>query len=182
MVEPAHRYLVLPSVGLVALLGYLVSKIKYKSLVVVVSAIIIVINITASYRLLSFENTYRSRDLTEHFWKTIDSSVPNDKTRSVFVFQGEEPVRTWTLELSGARPFALKRKISDAALIPMTTTDKEKIARSLCKSGEFSSPTIPLSHVYVWSVKNNGSITDISQEWRNALRIMLVDRQCGFDE
>ena len=177
MVEPVHRYLVLPSVGLAALLGYCIAKIKHITLVVIAALAIIAVNISSSYRALTFENMYRSRSLTEQFWKIINASVPDDETQSIFVYQGEEPVRTWTLELSGSRPFAIKRKISEASRVPLTTTDKEQIVRLLC-----GLKTIPLSHLHVWSVRNDGAITDISQEWRNTIRSILVARECEFEE
>jgi hypothetical protein len=177
MVEPIHRYLVLPSVGFVGVLGYLVAKMKHISLALVVVICIMVINMSASHRLLAFEYTYRSADLTEQFWKTIVASVPKNEVRSIFVFQGEEPVRTWTLEISAAKTFTVRRKISDATLLPMVTTDTDRIVLSLC-----GSKTIPLSHVHAWSVRNNGNIKDISQERKDMLRSMLITRLCKFEE
>jgi hypothetical protein len=181
-----HRYMVLSSFGFILGISYGLVRIRKRSLLVAGSLLFIGSNmVTANYR-LNTAAAYRSVDRVNSLWQTIDRDVSKSAPR-IFVFEGEDPVKTYALVLSGPSPFALLRKITTVYDMPIVTGDRKLIQELLCEPN-VSRPepgtvvvqkdVIALNHVYAWQVSGSGALTNITLPTRRGLLMRAMDSGC----
>lgn len=167
-----HRYLAISAVGFIALVGYLLSLIRNRTVVMALTMFFILVNIVTANHFFAVAADYRSASRVNAFWGKIDADVPPNLHNLIFVFSGEDPVKTYALSLSGGYPFALRRHIVELAGTPVVTDDHSRIENLLCKEN------IPLNHLFAWDVKNDGTITNVSLPARREILITVMDHGC----
>ncbi|MCX6792183.1 MAG: hypothetical protein NT149_04055 [Candidatus Gottesmanbacteria bacterium] len=182
-----HRYMVLSSFGFILAISYGLVIIRKRSLLIAGTVIFVASNmLMANYR-TNVASAYRAGGLVNSLWHTIDRDVSKSKTPLIFVFEGEDPVKFYTLSLSGPSQFALLRGITDIYDTPIVTDDRKFIQQFLCKPNVsrtmpgavvVQKDIIPLNHVYAWRVSRSGALTNISMPTRRELLISAMDSGC----
>ncbi len=160
-----HRYLVLPSVGFIVLVAYGISQIKKRMLVVLAASLFVVANIYKVHMTIREMGVFRSNKVVESVWTIIDGEVLVGDEPKVFMYLGEDPAKTNILDLSGAAPFALRRKYRNVSDFPIVSHDTKLISDFLCSNGPLA-----LDRVYAWDIKNSGEITSVSVRERLRLK------------
>ncbi len=166
-----HRYFGLSEIGFILLVAYILSRVRNRTVVAALTGIFILGNIITANRLLWAESQYRDAGRVNRFWTTIDASV-GSVPKPVFVFSGEEPLRTYSLALSGSYPFAIARGITGKADIPVVTDDPGGLERRVCDY------TMPLNYIFSFRVTNTGTLVDDSLPLRKAILIHAMDNGC----
>ncbi len=180
------RYLTIPSVGLVSLLGYILSRFK-KSIAIPLLICIILFNVFTANRILKEEWYYRSLFVHNLFWDEVDKVVPKGEKNIIFMFIGSTHLPS-ELASQQSIPFALKRGINKIEDLPIITGDKELIKRLLCENNSvypnpltygpgrlgsaFKTEKIPISHLYVWKF-DEYTFVNVTQQERKILRLEL---------
>ncbi len=172
-VAPSHRYVTISSVGLVAILSYVIGNIK-KKWWIVLAFLFVVLNVLATRRVITEQTTYRSARIVNYLWNKINFDVPKGEKGDIFMYEGGDNIRGSDLDWSFSIPFVLQRKLTQQEDTPIATGDRMLIKKLLC---EYNVPRpaigtwiiqkkrIPLSHLYAWNV-TNGVITNVSQKER----------------
>lgn len=182
-----HRYMVLSSFGFILVISYGLVFIRKRTLLVGGSLLFIVCNMLTANYWVNAASAYRARRLVNSLWQTIDRDVSKSKEHLLFVFEGEDPVKTYALALSGSSPFALLRGITTVYDMPIVTGDRKLIQQLLCESNVsrdepgavvVQKDVVALNHVYAWHVSRNGILTNISFPTRRDLLIRAMDQGC----
>lgn len=175
------RYLAISSVGWIGLLGYGLSRIKV-NYGLFLFLLIIIFNIWNSNRILKQELVNRSALLHNMFWDEVDQTIVKDQKDNIIMFIG---VSNLTAELVStyAMPFGLRRGITKAIDLPITTGDRELVKKLLCEGNVYppnfleyarvgsvlQKEKIPITHLYVWRVYED-SFTNVTDQERERLR------------
>jgi hypothetical protein len=182
-----HRYMVLSSFGFILAISYGLVFIRKRMLLVGGSLLFVVSNMLMANYWADAASAYRANGLVNSLWQTIDRDVSKSKEHLIFVFEGEDPVKTYALALSGPSPFALSRRITNVYDMPIVTGDTPLIQKLLCSEGTqrfapgsilVQKDIIPLNHVYAWRVSKEGTLTNISLPTRRELLIKAMDSGC----
>lgn len=183
-----HRYLLIPSIGLVVLLAYIIVQIRRKTLIVLLSLVFLLLNIYQSNTVLSYQATYRSTQVVEKIWNSMSKSVPSGQEYdSIWMVSGKEPWVSEDVLLNGFAPMALQRHLIDSDSFPMMTNYMNVAVKFLCNDKlpqinrwniVLQKNRIHLSHVYAWKIEDNGSVTDISQQRRVELEKLAQQEKC----
>lgn len=182
-----HRYMALSSFGFILAISYGLVFIRKRILLVGCLLLFIVCNMLTANYWIHVASSYRASGLVNSLWETIDRDVSKSKGQLIFDFEGEDPVKTYALTLSGPSPFALFRRITNVYDIPIVTGDRKLIQRLLCEANVtrdepgavvVQKEIVPLNHVYAWRVSRNGILTDISFATRRELLINAMDHDC----
>lgn len=169
-----HRYLFISSIGFCCLIAYLVSKSKKNLFIVFCSLLFILLNIWRTNSILAWQETYRSYNIVENIWQTVNNDVPKGEIHDIFMFYGYQPWLHQIVDLSGSAPFMLRRNLQRTSEFPLVTRDTDKVLIYLC-----SSPTkLSLSHIYAWTIGKNGEITNVSNQERNTLANLAQGKNC----
>ncbi len=188
IVTDVHRYLVLSSVGLVGLLSCLVYKIRSQSIQIILLSALIVSNITATHDRLAYVAPFRNTKVVEAVWASITNSIPDSSRRNIFMFSGEEPFKTNVIHIFGQFAYVLHKNIRDENLVPFIVPDSTNALFLLCNnrtgvSGnadiQVQISSLDVSSVYAWSVKNSGTVQDISEQERSKLMQELRNYECS---
>ncbi len=181
-----HRYMTLSGLGCIVLVAYLVSLIKGATVRMLLTVIFIVCNIGTARYYLSIASTYRSASKVNALWQNIVHDAPRGD-HLIFMFEGDDPVKTYSLALSGSAPYALVRHITDVYNFPIVTGDRSLIQQLICSenvprtepgSMTMQKDVIPLNHVFAWRVTRDGALTDISLPVRKSFVISSLDANC----
>lgn len=143
-----HRYLVVSAVGFISLVGFVLSNIKNKIVCIAAISVFIGANIIMANYYSAQAAPYRSVRIIDAIWQTINTEIPAHAKNVVFVYSGEDPVKTFALDLSGPYPFALVRNISIQSDFPKVTADAIGVSPS---------------DVYYWHVAKNGVISKLGE-------------------
>jgi hypothetical protein len=171
-----HRYMVISSFGFILAVSYGLVTTRKRTLLVGGSLLFVVSNIWTANYWTNAATAYRARGFVNSLWQTIDRDISKSKEHLIFIFEGEDPVRTYALVLSGSAPFGLIRSISKVYDLPIITGDMLIIRRLLCsKAGE----RFALNHVYAWRISKEGTLTNISLPTRRELFIKAMDDGCA---
>jgi hypothetical protein len=182
-----HRYMVLSSLGFVLGVAYLISLVRSRTLQVIFSLFFVIANFWMAHYYIGIASRYRSVTTVSFLWNTIRTDVKNKLQPYIFVYQGDDPVKTYALELSGPAPFGLIRQISNVYDLPVVTEDTALIEKLLCFEGMkrfvqgsvvVQKEIIPLNHVYAWRVSTEGTLTNITLPTRRELLIKAMDDGC----
>lgn len=156
-----HRYFTLSAIGLVCLLGYVISKIKNNLFKSFLLLFVILSNIFMSNQILEMESYYRSSNVTRPMWDKIEKDVPNDEENSLFFIQGDDKFRV--NDISQAKiPFAIRRGIKSRDKWPASSGDPGVIKRYLCGKNE-EGRIIPIFHLHAWYIRGN-TLENISEK------------------
>lgn len=174
-----HRYFVIPSIGLVAILAFCISRINNKFLRVFILIAVISSNIFMANKILKDELSYRSVEVQNKLYNQINQTVAKGKEgESILIFLGNNNLRLFALDWNGVFPFLLKRGISKLDDIPVVTNDIDTINKLLC--GETDNLSINagvgsplnvkgkkflLENLYAWTTMN-GDLQNASEEVR----------------
>ncbi|HSD98456.1 MAG TPA: hypothetical protein VLB73_02020 [Patescibacteria group bacterium] len=161
-----HRYLFLSSIGFVGLIAYIISLFKKKWIIVILSIVFILLNIWRANQILFWQNSYRSQMVLDRLWSVVLETVPKSEKNDIFIFTGEQPWLSQSIQLFGADRFLLLRRYSDRRLAPVFLNDSSKIFLYLCRKND----PIPLSHIYSWEVKSPGVLINKTQNIRTVLQ------------
>lgn len=173
VVGTSHRYLAISNVGLVCILGLILSKIR-SQIAFILFIVIMLLNIKSANSILAQESHYRSVGVVESLWDKIDKGVPQDERNSIFMYSGNDYLRGVALDWSASVPFGIRRKMKNVDDFPIATGDLSLIDKLICDRnvlrpsiGKWSiqKEKIPLSHLHDWQL-NNGVLTDISVQKR----------------
>lgn len=167
-----HRYMVISAIGFIALVGYLLSLIRNRTVALAIAAFFVIVNIVTANHFSAIAAEYRSARKISTLWEQIDRDVASVIQKPIFVFGGQEPIRTFALKYSGGYPFALRRGIADFQNIPYVIDDRNLMEKRIC------SDTIPLNHLFAWDIAESGAITNKTLEVRRELLIRAMDHDC----
>jgi hypothetical protein len=181
-----HRYLFLSSIGLACLLGYILSLIHRKWLVVLLSCLIIILNIIKSNSILVWQSTYRSANTIDSMWHTVDREVPKNETNDLLVFKGQEPWLTQDIYFSQLAPFLIQRKMgTNYGDFPSLITIESDIPKYLCSPVTFNigrrtytKKQISISHIYGWNVVAPGKLINITPNVRKYAEKLVNQKGC----
>lgn len=188
IVAEPHRYLVVPSVGIAGFIAYFSARLRYRKLAYFLAVMFVTVNIVTVRKQLKNITEYRSKGVVESVWTTMDHAVSYDAEPKVFIYMGEEPIKTSVLDIPGAAPFALIRKLKEYKEIPIVTTNTDEIVRYLCDEKpkrELPAMTydiadrIGLHNVYAFSIQNNGVLKDVSVVHRQRLIELARREKCN---
>jgi len=174
----SHRYLTLSSVGLIGAIAYLVSSIRQRQVLILVSLLFVFLNIVSANRILKEQSKYRSFDIVESLWNKIDSDVPKNAKNLIFMYTGGDYLRGVALDWSFSIPFGIKRGVLDVDDFPIVTGDRDLITKLICNEnvsrpsvGKWSvqKERVPLSHIYAWKLQS-GVMQNISEKVRAEIK------------
>lgn len=180
----SHRYLLIPSIGLVGILGFVLSKFRVRTSIFLL-LFILIINVARSIQILTQQLPYQSYKNHKLFWDMVDREVPRKYEGSlIFYFASYEPIMS-ELAYTQSVPFATRRGINKVNEVPITTQDRELVKILLCKNNlevknildygitkdgiRLQKNPVPLNNLYVWTYKDN-SFINITAEQKEALR------------
>lgn len=164
-----HRYMVISNIGFILFLSQIISKISNKKLIIITALFFIITNVSASWYYTGEAALYRNKDEVKKIWNQVNQTVPPKLHTAVFVYSGEDPVRTFVMDLSGGYPFALIRGNQD---VPVTTNDDNYLDTLVCVT------QVPLNHVFSFQVTNSGDITIHSAEQRKNILLKALNHSC----
>ncbi|MCL5073870.1 MAG: hypothetical protein M1308_23705 [Actinobacteria bacterium] len=184
------RYLAISSVGLIALLGYILSRLKIANAIFLL-VVIILFNIWTANRILNQELIYRSALIHNLFWNDADRMIPKEE-QSIIMIIGAKSLGS-ELAATHAIPLGLKRGINIAEDLPIITEDMELVKKLLCEDNVYrpdfrvygparfgailQREKIPLSHLYAWRIYED-SFVDVTEQERKLLR---TEVNCKLD-
>lgn len=168
-----HRYLYISSIGLVSLISYLLSLIKRKRIVILYVFLIMSANIVKAHTLLTWQSSYRDKQVTERIWKHIESET-QDNLSYIFIVTGHQPWLSQNIILFGGDRYLLRKKIADPTFMPLITTDASQIIASLCQT---NIPN-PLTRIRGWEVQSPGILTSTTEYWKAYYKNQLDQVNC----
>lgn len=186
-----HRYLVIPSVGFYALLAWLFSQIRWRQIALVLAWIFVFSNLLQAQRLLEVASGYREKSVVASMQNTINETTDRNERLKLFMYLGDDPVKTYVLSHAYSVPYALSRRIKSLANFPLVLDDPQKILPYICRDqtsrvlAGINFPVakrVPLSQVYAWEAKNAGVAIDVSVRERQKLAGYARERGCAPDE
>jgi hypothetical protein len=172
-----HRYHVLPVAGFTILLAYGFTLIRRPWVSYVLFVIFIALHIFTANRMLIGESIFRSQRKVDAVWQYVDQEVSQNDNAKIFFFFGEQPVKEQIFQLSGAIPFAIKRKLSHKDEWPYIAQSYDD-ARSMICGTVPGRRQVSLSDTYGWNLDNAGNATSQSDEVRNTLRAEIAQKGC----
>lgn len=181
-----HRYFAIPSIGLVAILAFFISRINKKFLRIFILIAVLSSNIFMANKILRDELSYRSVEIQNKLYNQINQTVAKGKEgESILIFLGNDNLRLFALDWNGAFPFLLKRGITKVHDIPVVTNDIETINKLLCgetdnlslNSGTGSQLNVKdkkflLENLYAW-ITVSGDLQNVSEEVRGQVQKQL---------
>jgi len=177
-----HRYIFLSSIGFICLIAFLLSKIKYKWIIILLSIIFISLNIYKTNSILNWQSSYRSIDVVEGIWKTVDNDVEKGQQHVILAFVGEQPWLSQSIELSASAPFMLRRNIhGNVSGFPVMTRDPSLILSYLCPTSK-KIIKIHIAQVYEWEVLKGGKLKNVSVSERRMLKNLAKDQSCALNQ
>lgn len=170
-----HRYLGVPAVGWYGLIGWIISSIKrFRAVAIAVVVILLFRQISVSRAYIQQVSPYRKTAIVEAVWDGVDRIVRKDVLPTIFVYTGEEPMKTNVFDISGVTQFAVRRKLVVPGEWPLVTHEKSRILTKLCVLGGSEA----VSTIYRISVDNAGGLVDHSKTLRTEMRILIDEGWC----
>lgn len=168
----SNRYLAIPSIGIIGLISYLITFMRFKTRVIIL-ILIISLNIFNSNKILRKQYTYRSLEVQNMLYNKIDQDLPRGEERDkTLVFLGNNEVKIVGLDWNGFYPLAIRRGITDKKEFPIIINNLADIKKSICGDESLSLET-KLSRLYAWEVQNR-TIYNISENVR-----LLIGKDCN---
>lgn len=171
----SNRYLAISSIGIIGLISYFLSSIRFKT---AVSSLIfiLILNIWSANRILKHEYPYRSLEVQNRLYNKIDQDLPrgNEKT-AYLLFLGDNQIRLFGLEWNGFYPLAIRRGITDKKEFPKVLNNLSDAKKLLCVDETLPSES-KLSSLYAWGVQNNGMIYNVTTDVK-----LLISKECKLN-
>lgn len=167
-----HRYILIAAIGFWASFSYLISFIKNRYLLLVITFLIIAFNVFQAQKILFLERTFRNQELVRYFWSTINSQTPKEKRPYVFILSGNQPLLQQSLQLSGGFPFAIERSMKNKKYIPIITNDLPMIITRLC-NGSLSE-----NDLYAWNIFYPSKIINVTNQTRITI-MSMKEKACS---
>jgi len=183
-----HRYMVMSSVGVIALasLGlYHIRRRRAIRYIIFISLLIIQITLTHMY--YTQWQSFRSRAVTDTVWETMVER--SDPQNAFYVIAGDHPVVADSIHYSGFSMPIWYIKQTDSLSFPVVSDDYPRIASYLCgirpipnimNDTTVSLRTYPLSHVYGYAIGESGGVTDTSLQVRRILVDIAEKQGCDL--
>lgn len=172
----SNRYLMISSIGFIAMISYLLIFLKRKYTYIAL-VVIIVFNLASALRILNEEYKYRSVEIQNKLYGKIDQEFPlgNEKD-NLILFLGKNQLSIFGLEWNGFYPLAVKRGITDKKELPTIVNNLSDAEKIVCINDDALPPKFRLSNVYAWEVQND-NIYNISEDVR---KFISSDEKCKF--
>lgn len=172
----SNRYLAISSIGLIGLIAYVISSLKKKTSLIVLS-VGIFLNLWSSYRILKEEYKYRSVEVQDKLYKQIDEDLPKGgEEKRILLFLGDNWLRIVGLDWNGFFPLAVRRGITDRSKFSTIINSLEQAKSLVCINNKEESSKFKLSALYAWEVQDD-KIYNVSENLRN---IISTNQGCKF--
>lgn len=170
-----HRYLAMPAVGWYGLIGWIVSRMgRFRTVAVAIVVILLFRQVSVVQAYIRQVLPYRNAAIVEGVWESVDRIVGKDVLPTVFVYIGEEPMKTNVFDISGSMPFTVRRNLGLPSESPLVTHEQSRILKKLCQLGGSSA----ISTIYRFSVDNAGRVVDQSDMLRAQMSTLIDEGNC----
>lgn len=170
-----HRYLAMPSVGWYGLIGWIVSRTRrFRAVAVAAVVILMFLQVSVVHSYIRAVSPYRKTAVAEAVWDGVDRIVRKDVLPTIFVYTGEEPMKTNVFDISGLTQFAVRRKLGVPGEWPLVTHEQSRILTKLCALG--GSEAVPT--IYRFFVDNAGLVVDQSDLLRTEMKTLIDEGRC----
>ncbi|OGG11070.1 hypothetical protein A2Z00_01660 [Candidatus Gottesmanbacteria bacterium RBG_13_45_10] len=150
----SHRFQAISGVGFVLFLTWIIVKIRNSFIAVTLTILIVLLNICASWRILTEQLTYRSDTVIRKSWDVVDKEVSRTSGPAALYFVGDGSVYYNVFALSGSAPLALYRGYAHMSQFPVVAYDMKNLAYFVCND-HAGYHRIPVDRIYAWHVKEN---------------------------
>lgn len=162
----AHRYMVLPSVGLALLFGWGISRLPPRVMAAALLMYVLIVWRTGAI-LFDEMDTYRLRTTDDALWQLIDRTVPERGLPPIIVMEGVQYTKANYADDYLAH-FTLLRSARGITQTAQFTTDYDDVAALLCRNIGFP-VQYRMSDVYVFMVAAPDIVYDDSDAFREWL-------------
>ncbi len=185
--DPQHHYLYISAIGFIAVVAYILSRIKNKWILLLLCICFIMLNIYKVNTILSLEAPYRSTVLVEQALQTIVSQVPRGEANDVFFFRGNYDWLGNSITFFGGSHFLLLTKDPNGDNIPQFTFDGDLLFNQVCYDHPKDAigteyKHVPISHIYAWEAIVPGKLKNITNQERERLTREIVGKNCKLLE
>jgi len=171
----AHRYFVLPGVGVALLLGYLVSVIPHRMRYVVLLVIVGTAFVTTN-RVFADMDRYRGEDILRANWALLTNSVGKSSAPLIYI-EGAEDIRPYDFIYDYQSRYTFVRWKEGDNQRPFVTSNLSDIMLQLCQDDGFGR-VITAVDVYAFSVSPDGVMHDIRNDVLEQLRAGTHKEDC----
>lgn len=154
----SNRYLLIPSIGFIIIISYLLVSLKKYTWIVL--GFIIMFNLISSFRILTAESEYRSVEIQTKIYDKIDQDLPKgDEKNKLIIFLGNDPIKIFAIEWNGFYPLAVRRNITEKNDFPTIANNLEYVKKLVCKQQDKAVPDFLLSNLYAWTTLYQNKLT-----------------------
>ncbi|MCX7928150.1 MAG: hypothetical protein N2558_00505 [Patescibacteria group bacterium] len=170
-----HRYVSIGNIGLVLVIGFLLSRMQGNYKLGILSVFIVFYLLHAN-KIITTEEKFRSRYVVRAMWGDILKTVPVYSKDVVLSVSGDHALRGYVFDWSGVYPYVYFRGIRSFEEFPVFA-NKETMIRLMCdtnvdvtdwlyggtkKSGKIYNP----EKIYAWRIDDLGVFRNVTEETR----------------
>jgi hypothetical protein len=191
-----HRYMVVPGIGFMLCMSYILYRWKYRTTAVFMGILFIVGNSLAIQNMLTRYEKERSDVMTAHILETMSSRISDSDHPIILLITGDHPIINPGMIFSMPASLAVTKNVTTIQKMPwyihdFTGTNYDIVASLLCEKNPSwniykrivsAESDIRLSQVYHFILHKDNSIENASEYTRKKIFQEAKDRGCQLIE
>jgi hypothetical protein len=183
----SHRYMEIPGIGLIGMIGYILSK-QNQVITILGLILVVTVNIIIGKSLIKDWKVFRADALVTTIWQTIDRDIGTSTGEKIISLTGIHPVIGNNIGMSGQIPLMVIRQVSNLSEFSQLVNDSKEIVSIICtpRSSKIildgsivAAKNLDTDDVYSWEVSSDGSLTNNTQLIRRELKSQLFQKGCN---